>query len=230
MRYVVEKLDESLARLVRELSSTEGVELTVSKIVDFARSNIGASHAGVTMLRRGGRLETVAPTSEIVVEADRLQHTLKEGPCVVVATTPSRALLSDDVADDERWPAWGQQARRLGIRSMLSVELHAGDRRLGALNLYGEQHRQFSREDAETAHLFAQHAAAAVAAATSQAGLRQALDSRTLIGQAEGILMERFSIDEHQAFALLRRYSQDTQLRLRDVARRVVDDRALPEA
>lgn len=225
----MEKLDESLARLVKELSSTEGVEPTASKIVEFARSSIGASHAGVTMLRRGGRLETVAPTSEVVVEADRLQYALKEGPCVAVAVTATHAVLSDDVIADERWPAWGERAAELGIRSMLSVELDTGERRLGALNLYGDRRRQFSHDDAHAAHLFAHHAAAAVAAAASQAGLRRALDSRTLIGQAEGILMERFSLDEQQAFALLRRYSQDTQLRLRDVARRVVDDRTLPE-
>lgn len=218
--------ERALARLAVELSETQSFGQTADQIVAFAMDTVGTEFAGITMLR-AHHFETVGPSAPSVVEADQLQYQFNEGPCVDAALE-SRVLMSDDLGADARWPRWGAAAVDLGFRSVLSAELHAGGGRIGALNLYGSQIRQFTEGDAETATLFAQHAAAALAAVTLQDELRNAMNSRTLIGQAQGILMERFELGPDQAFAVLRRYSQDNNVKLTEVARHLVETSTLP--
>lgn len=219
--------ERAFAKLALELSETTTVDQTVAQIVAFAMETVDTPFAGITMLRPGGVFETVGPSAPAVSEADALQYRLKQGPCVDVSTASHR-VSSDDLGSDPRWPAWGPGAVALGFRSVLSAELHAGGRRIGALNLYGSQIRQFSDQDADTATLFAQHSAAALAAVSLQEGLRNALDSRTMIGQAQGVLMERFDVEPDRAFAILRRYSQDNNIKLTEVARQLVTTSQLP--
>ena len=222
-----ESPDQSFARLAVELSEATTVDQTADQIVAFAMRTLGTDYAGITMLRGRGRFETVGPSSPVIVEADRLQYDLREGPCVVAATT-SRSVMSADLARDPRWPTWGPAAVRLGFRSILSAELHAGGRRIGAINLYGASTRQFTQQDVDVATLFASHAAAALAAMRLREGLQNALDTRTTIGQAQGILMERFDVDADRAFAILRRHSQDGNLRLTQVASQLIETMQLP--
>lgn len=219
--------DRALARLAVELSESTTVDQTAAQIVAFALETVGTQFAGITMLQSKGQFTTVGPSAPSVVEADVLQYQLGEGPCVD-ASLEKRLLMSDDLRTDPRWPRWGPSAASLGFRSVLSAELHAGGGRIGALNLYGSHVRQFTDEDADIAMLFAQHAAAALAAVSLQDGLRNALNSRTLIGQAQGMLMERFGLQPDQAFAVLRRYSQTHNMKLADVARDLVETSALP--
>lgn len=221
--------DEALARLALELSQTATVEQTAQQIVAFGMRTVGTQFAGITMLRGRGRFETVGPSAPVVVDADQSQYDLREGPCVDASTT-SQTIMSADLSLDPRWPRWGLAAVALGFRSILSAELRAGGQRIGALNLYGAKVRQFTDQDVDTARLFAQHAAAALANITLREGLQNALDTRTVIGQAQGILIERFEIDADRAFAILRRYSQDGNVRLYDVCRRLVDTLDLPDA
>ncbi len=145
------------------------------------------------------------------------------------AVTVSQTVVSSDLASDARWPTWGPAAVRLGFRSVLSAELRAGGERIGAINLYGDEVRLFSEDDADVARLFACHAAAALAAVKLREGLQNALDTRTVIGQAQGVLIERFGVDADRAFAILRRYSQDGNVKLTDVARRLVSTLDLPD-
>ncbi|MET0928045.1 MAG: GAF and ANTAR domain-containing protein [Aeromicrobium sp.] len=205
------------------------MEQTSAQIVAFGMKTVGTQFAGITMLRSRNRFETVSPSDPIVTEADRRQYDLREGPCVDASTT-SQTVMSADLAIDARWPRWGPAAVELGFRSILSAELHAGGARIGALNMYGGTVRQFSREDVEVAQLFARHAAAALAAVSLRESLQNALDSRTVIGQAQGILMERFGVDADRAFAVLRRYSQDGNIKVTDVAHRLVASMELPQA
>lgn len=222
-----ESPDQAFARLAIELSEHETVDQTAEQIVRFAMETVDTQFAGVTLIRRRGAFETVGPSDPLVLRADRLQYDLGEGPCIDAATT-SRPVMSADLSSDERWPAWGPQAAALGFCSILSAELHAGGRRIGSINLYGSAVRQFSDEDADTAQLFASHAAAALAAVSLREELQNALDTRTVIGQAQGVLMERFGVDADRAFAILRRYSQDGNLKLNDVARNLVETSELP--
>lgn len=109
------------------------------------------------------------------------------------------------------------------------MELASSDsRRLGSVNLYWSTRREFDRDDVAFAHVFARHAAVAIAGAVDEANLNVALDGRKRIGQAQGILMERYGLDETRAFEVLRRYSQNHNLKLRHVAESVVATLSLP--
>jgi GAF domain-containing protein len=213
----------NLSTLLAEIAESPTVDGSIEQIVAFTAQTFGTDHAGVTLVRdRGRRLETVGPTTPVVREADDLQNKLREGPCVAAAVE-SRSVVSNDVARDPRWPVWGPRVAELGLESVLSSELHAGGARMGALNVYGAQDHQFTHEDVEVGQLLAQQASVALKFVEQIDGLNVALDSRTLIGQAQGMLMERYGIDAEAAFAALRRVSQDENVRLVKVARSIVD-------
>lgn len=222
--------DEQFADFAVESADLNGVGEAVSRIVQYAVATVGTPYAGVTLLRPNRRLESLATTDPIVDAADHLQYDLQEGPCVDAAIDPhAHVLLSADLSTDDRWPQWGPKTAALGLRAVLSAELRTGERRLGALNLYGEQPRQFTSDDAATAHLFGAHATLALTAASTVEGLQTALDTRTEIGQAQGILMERFDLDASRAFDVLRRYSQNTNMKLHEVARALIETRTFPQ-
>lgn len=211
-----------LIELLSELAETPTTEQTVEQAVAFAAETFGTRHAGATIIRDKGRgFDTMGPTDPVVRHADELQDTLKEGPCVDAAVA-SRTVVSNRLADDERWPRWGPSIAGVGLGSILSAEIHSGDQRVGALNVYGPDGHEFTREDMELAHVLAQHVSVALRFARQIEGLTTALDSRTVIGQAQGILMERFAVDDQRAFSILRRLSQDRNIRLAEIARQVV--------
>lgn len=220
---------ERLARLVAELTDADTVHATVEQIVLFARESLGADHAGVTLtLPRRGGFETVGHTDRVVLDVDDLQYQLREGPCID-ATAKGKPVRSDDLDSDPRWPRWGPSAVNVGLHSILSIDLQARRHTIGALNMYGTRSGQFGDDEAALAQIFAYHAASALAVARNEEQLHQALDTRTGIGQAQGILMERYKIDADRAFHVMRRYSQDHNVKLYDVATTIVLKRELPD-
>jgi GAF domain-containing protein len=218
--------DRDLTRLLARITDTCSVQASVDQLVAFAATSFDTRYAGMTLVReRRQRFETVGATDPLVQTADELQDELGEGPCVD-ASVASRTVVSNDLAGDARWPTWGPLVARLGLGSIVSSELSAGHRRVGALTVYGEPERRFTREDLEMAQVLAGHAAVALRFAEQIEGLRIALESRTTIGQAQGVLMERYDVDADRAFAVLKRLSQDENVRLVEVARRVVEEHA----
>ena len=218
-----------LASLADSLADIEGVTETIDQIVSFAVQEIDTSYGGITLVKSGGRsYQTVGATHQSVIEADRIQYELREGPCVDAATD-AKIVVSSYLETDERWPNWGPKASALGFNSVLSAELHARGRRIGALNLYGTSEATFTPEDIALAALFARQGALALGYARSEEGLREALETRTVIGQAQGVLMERFEIDADRAFATLRRYSQHHNIKLKVLCHQLVATRVLPE-
>ena len=213
--------------LARALAESTNVDEVVNQLVRFAVQSLRTDFGGITLINPGKRFETVGATHPTVLQADALQYELGEGPCVD-ASLRSKSLSSSDLASDPRWPRWGPMASELGFRSVISAELNARGRRIGAINLYGDATTEFTAEDLETAQLFAYQGSLALSYARSEEGLRQAVDSRTLIGQAQGVLMERFGIGAEQAFAVLRRFSQENGTKLRDIATHVIEERELP--
>jgi GAF domain-containing protein len=137
-------------------------------------------------------------------------------------------VLVRDTAGDPRWPDWSSKVLSLGVRSVLDVPLTTADGAVGVLGLYSVSPDAFGTDDEAIAHILARHASVAVATARKEATLAQAVDARKLVGQAMGILMERYGVDGDRAFAILRRYSQDTNTKLRDVAQQLIDTRKLP--
>lgn len=216
------------ARLAIELHGEAGVTETVEAVVQFALQAVSCTHAGVALSPRSGQLETVAATDPLVEEIDQLQLDTGEGPTLEVLAGRDTVLIPD-TASEERWPIWSPKVAALGVRSVLIVRLHTGSSTLGVLQLFDTEPYAFEGDDDAVAHILARHASVALATARQEASLWQAIDARKLIGQAQGILMERFDIDADKAFAVLRRYSQDNNIKLRDVAQRLIETRNLPQ-
>ena len=170
----------------------------------------------------------MAPSGPAVAACDKLQETLGEGPCLD-AITDDPIIVSPNVAHDARWPRWGPRvASEHGVASMLSVRLFSSERTHGALNLYSRQLNGFDAEDKDIARLLGTHVSVALRSALADEQLRSAVDSRNRIGQAQGILMERYALDAERAFAVLSRLSQDRNIKLIEVAEHVIQRRELP--
>jgi GAF domain-containing protein len=224
---VNDEFAQELAQMALVLHEQPDVEQTAERFLQFAVNAIDCRHAGLVLVHRGGRLETAAATDPVVATSDRLQAQFGEGPSFTVIKD-SDSVLIRDTAVETRWPGWSSRAAALGLRSVLSVRLRTPTSTIGALNLFDTEADRFGIEDDAVAQLLANHAAVAVANARSESTLWRAIDARKLIGQAQGILMERFDLTDEQAFAVLRRYSQDNNVKLRDVAQRLIDTRKLP--
>ena len=111
---------------------------------------------------------------------------------------------------------------------MLGVGLFTTETTIGALNLFDPEPDRFDADDVAVAQVLARHAGIALATSQRVENLELAIDARKLIGQAQGILMERFDLDADRAFEVLRRFSQDRNIKLREVAQRLIDTRKLP--
>lgn len=202
---------------------------TADHLVQYAVKATGATSGGITLILPKSRHESIAVTDDKVVEADHAQYSLGEGPCLD-ASSDLRSLASGSLSLDPRWPRWGPLAARLGFSSVLSAEIHSRGTRVGALNLYSAAPDGFSAEDVELARVLAAQSAVVLVTLSNEEKLHVALETRTLIGQAQGMLMERYGIDAPQAFSVLRRFSQDSNVKLRDVAAGLVESRKVPES
>ncbi|NKQ53582.1 GAF and ANTAR domain-containing protein [Amycolatopsis sp. K13G38] len=210
-------LAAALSSVVRTLEPEPDVDKTVGHIVVAASTTVtGTDHAGVSLLE-GGVMHSIAPTSDIVAKLDSLQHELGEGPCVD-AVFEQPVYRVPDIASETRWPKFASAAVDLGVSSLLGIRLFTTSTTLGALNLYSTRPHAFDEDAQSLADLFAAHAAVALAGARRQAQLRNALRTRDTISMAKGILMERHSIADEQAFSLLVQASQHTNRKLHDVA------------
>ena len=210
-----------LSELARVLQADLTTETLLYHIVMAAVTEVpGAQCAGITMVT-GKEFTTPAASGELVGQLDRVQYQAGEGPCLDAARH-HETVRSDDLRAETRWPRFARQAADLGVLSVLSVQLFAGGDSFGALNLYAADPAAFGPDSESTGLLLASHAALAMAAARTQAGLLTALDTREVIGQAKGILMERYKITGVLAFGLLVASSQGMNRKLREVAEHLV--------
>jgi GAF domain-containing protein len=220
---------DTFARLAVDMHAAGGVEETVETIVQFALQALNCSFAGIALSTRSGP-EIPAVTDPVVAEVYRFQLESQDGP-LMAAIQGRTTVLVRDTDTDGRWPEWAAKVADLGVRSVLDVPLIAGDPSaptVGALGLYSKARDGFDAEDEAVARILAQHASVAVAAKREIESLSTAVDARKLVGQALGILMERYSLDEERAFAVLKRYSQTSHRKLRDVAQELIGTRKLP--
>lgn len=199
--------------------------------VDLAVALIGAcDHAGITLVS-GKKIGSGATSDGLVARADEIQHDLGQGPCVDVARFENRSLHVSDLTNETRWPAWTRQVREeLGVGSLLSMLLFTHERSFGAMNLYSDRPHAFTGDDFAIAETLAAHLAVAVSDGRDIQDRDKGMITRTVIGQAEGILMERYTIGATEAFAFLRRVSQDTNRKLVHIAQELVETRKLPHA
>lgn len=218
----------AFARLAHELHDQTNVEQTLARIVESAVAVVGCDYAGVLLTRKGSQVDAIIASHPIAEKADQLQIELHEGPGIVAVADACTTLVTN-MATDTRWPPWAAAMRDLHLGSALAVRLWTSQSALGALNLYACSPHGFDPDALAAAEVLGRHASIALYSAKQEESLRQAIDARTLIGRAQGILMERFSLDDQGAFEVLRRHSQNTNTKLNEVARILVRSRTLPK-
>jgi GAF domain-containing protein len=218
-------LAQRMAELARASAAPRSVEQVLSDVTAAAMELIpGTDTAGVLLIGKGGKFDSVAGTSDLPQRLDELQMMFNEGPCVEAALD-ELIVRTDDFRSEQRWPEYSPAVVEIGVLSGLSFKLYTADRTAGALNLFAFKPNAFDAEDETTGVVLAAHAAAAILASRQGEQLESALSTRDRIGQAKGIIMERFGVDDVQAFEMLRRLSQDGNTRLIDIAQRVIDTR-----
>ncbi|MGW6278523.1 GAF and ANTAR domain-containing protein [Kribbella sp. NPDC055071] len=216
---------DTFAQLALELHDADTMQETVEAVVQFALQAEACVYAGVALTLRGQR-EIAAVTDPLVAELYQLQFDSGEGP-LLEALTEGTVVEVPDVEAETRWTAWAHLVATHDVRSVLHVPMWAREELLGVLSLYHREPNAFTADDVAIAHILARHASVAVASARADETMAAAIDARKLIGQAMGILMERYDLDDTRAFEMLRRYSQSTNTKLRDVAQELVDTRKL---
>jgi GAF domain-containing protein len=224
-----EALGSVMGRIARTLQEEHGdVDRTLASITSAAVDAVpGAESAGVSLVT-GRRVASRGATTELARELDELQTDVDEGPCLD-ALRNQETVLVEDFASDERWPRFAAEASRRGAGSLLSFQLFTEGANLGALNLYARRPYSFHSHDETVGQVFAAHAAIALSAARQEENLRRAIDKRDMIGQAKGILMERYRLTAPRAFELLVLASSHTNRKLFDIADELTSTGAMPE-
>lgn len=228
--FAEERLVVRLSRLARALQEVGGVDATLQAITHAAVTTIpGAGYAAISVVRRREEIRTLAPTAALALDVDHVQYDTGQGPCLDAIHEQHTVRLTD-MRTETRWPRFTPQAAQLGVLSMLSLQLFVHSGNLGALNLYASQPDAFTDESEQVGRLFAAHAAVAMSGAQHHAHLTVALAARDVIGQAKGILMERYRLTAGQAFAVLADASQKSNTKLVDIAHKLAETGELPGA
>lgn len=221
---VWEKFAVALAEMARDLLAQDSVQGTLDRIVDHATVLInGCDDAGILTVRRG-EVRALAATSDVVRRADRIQQDLREGPCFDAVADRQQVYTIEDLNQPhERWSRFAPELRKLGMGSVMGFLLFTEDDELGALNLYSRHPHAFGEAARTAGWILSSHAAVAFSAARTHQQLGDALETRHEIGEAMGILMERYGLPEDAAFHVLKKASQDRNVKLREVARQVCE-------
>jgi GAF domain-containing protein len=219
---------DSLGALHAELAGVVmvGRELpeVLTEIVQISRRAIpGAESTSITLIR-DERAFTAAFDGQLSMDADELQYQRGYGPCLDAGRS-GEVFLVGDMRKEDRWPDYALHAAELGVGSSLSVPLPFQGATIGALNNYATTPRAFDEDDVRLGEEVAAFVAIAVGNAEAAAratddvlNMRRAMESRAVIEQAKGILMERFKVTSEQAFTLLTHASQRSNVKLRDIA------------
>ena len=205
----------------RDVQQQTDPDATLTAIVQAAVELIpGCDEGSISVVLGRRKVTSQAPSGELPRLVDAIQEAVQQGPCLD-AVYEQETVRVPDMASETRWPKFAERAHEAGAAGMLSIQLYVEGDNLGALNLFSRRPWAFDDESEHVGLLFASHAATAYAAAQQQAKMVRTVATRQLIGRAEGILMERHKVTGDQAFALLVRASQHSQLKLRDVAERL---------
>jgi GAF domain-containing protein len=221
-----------MSRIVLRDRSMESV---LQEVTDLAKSVLAEdAEASVTMVD-DGRATTITYTGQLALDCDERQYETGHGPCLHAASTGDMVEISDSEMD-QRWTDYARWAAERGALSSLSIPLPVSDRVSGALNIYSRRAAGFDESSRAAATEFAPFATVVLdnmSAYQDARGmvdnLRVALDSRAVIDQAKGILMERHRLTADQAFQYLTRASSLTNTKLRLVAEQLVHTGELPE-
>ncbi len=230
LRVPGDDIDAALNRLATVVLSAETTDAILSMVVTLATSTLAAADGASVSLQRVDRvLETSHATSTVMRTLDDLQYETGEGPCVAAMRDGQRHHI-DITGMKEQWPTFTAAAASHGVNTILSTPLAVDGRVSGALNLYSNRRSAYGPDQVRNAQSLADQAsvvvdnalAYSISESTNQ-HLRNALDSRTVIGQAQGVVMATLACGADDAFARLRRASQNANQKLRDISAQVVD-------
>ncbi|HSE09208.1 MAG TPA: GAF and ANTAR domain-containing protein [Nocardioidaceae bacterium] len=212
-----------LSRSLAERLDPGDLDETLDRITAAAVELLpDVAYASITVRFRDGRLETVSPTDEALKILDEKQYALREGPCYDAASNRPQ-VISPDIEHDDRYPGYGPLAAEAGVAAQAAFRLFERNGTEGALNLYSARTGSFDNLDS-VADLFRSQACVAIAYAHQITNLAEALETRTTIGKAMGIVMERYQLSDERAFAFLTRLSQHRNVKLRLVAEELVTE------
>jgi GAF domain-containing protein len=229
IREVIAQTFVAVGTLARSLHVEDArLEPTLKAITAHAAAAHPAAKDAGLILLVGGKFIPQATTGSAPQLLDMKQQETGRGPCIEAAREQT-LLCVNDLQRDPRWPDFSAEARACGVNSMLCAPLWVDERTLGTLSLYAAQSAAFGEHDKRIIELFATLAALALAEAQRTDHLRAALINRDVIGQAKGIIMERYNIDADAAFRTLKRISQDQNKKLHEIARQVAETRELPD-
>lgn len=213
-----------MAELARATAARRATEDVLAEVTAAAVELIpGVDTAGVLMIRRNG-FESLGGTTDIPERLDELQVKFNEGPCIQAALD-DLVVRTEDFRQETRWPQYSPAVVEIGVLSGISFKLFTAERTAGALNLFGFQPHVWDSDAQTVGSVLAAHATAAILANEHGHQLETALLSRDRIGQAKGIIMERFDVDDVRAFDMLRQLSQESNIKLADIAQKVIDSR-----
>jgi transcriptional regulator with GAF, ATPase, and Fis domain len=218
-----DRLAHELSELARDLHHADDPDDVLREAVQAAMDLVPGAQAGSVTAVLGRRIEHKAESGLLPARVDAVMSELDEGPCLD-ALQQRRIIQVDDMRREARWPRFAPRAAELGALSMLAFPMFVKDDSLCALNLYAEEALAFSDESKNVGRLLAAHAAVAYSGAQREENLLAAIETRDLIGQAVGLLIERYSITANRAFETLVRFSRQTNRKLRDVAAELIRD------
>ena len=218
-----DRVIEQVRRLTASLTAGD-LETTLRRITGAAVEVLpDVTSASITVKHNDGRLETFAATDDFLLEVDAAQYELREGPCYESATDTVH-VTAPHLATDERFPRYAPVALDKGIRSQAGIRLFDAPKSNGALNLYSDRDGAF--EDLGVLEqLFAHQSAMALDYARQIDQLHEAVQSRQMIGQAVGMVMERYDLKDANAFAVLTRLSSERNVKLRVIAEEILAEK-----
>jgi transcriptional regulator with GAF, ATPase, and Fis domain len=219
--------DPGLVGIAPELFAPGKFSDTLNTVVARAQHTFGCDAASVILIADGTSYVAAAASTEEAGRADGFQIEHYEGPGLD-AITEFQAVTATDLRLDSRWRFWAPLAAGLGFQSVLSLAL-TDDGPLGSLTLYYRSPSSFDAALLAAGRAFGHQVSVAIAVAVEREQLVRARDSRTVVGQATGVLMERHGVSADEAVAMLRRYSSHSNQKLRLIAGQVVSDRTLCE-
>jgi hypothetical protein len=215
-----------IAEIVHGLYGRDDVDsdTVIAELAEHAAVEIpGAQYAGVTVTRNAKHIDTPAATHKWPILLDEIQQRHREGPCLTAAWE-EKTVYAKNLETDERFPLYARDAlAETPIRSVYAFQMWIAGETMGALNVYAETADAFGPETREIGMVFATLSSVAWNAARRDEHFKKALASRDVIGQAKGMLMERYGVSGIQAFDLLRKLSQDSNTPLIQIAADLVD-------
>jgi hypothetical protein len=226
-----ELLATGLADMARDLMAQESVQDTLDRIAAHAVKLVnGCEAAGIMTVRRGA-VSALAATDVVARDSDRAQGELGEGPCFDATVQREQVYRIEDMTvAQSKWPRYGPRARALGVGSMMGFLLYTNGRdNLGALNMYSSRVSAFGDQSEHVGWVVASHAAVALSVARHAEHMDLALESSRAIGEAIGVVMSRYKVNENAAFEMIRRASQNSNVKVRELAGVITEIGELPD-